>query len=80
MRMISVIFETEAPGKILYRHGNVTRYLNGVHAWLYRQMIGVYGKAEAADRFWQLWHGAGVDENFYRKEEHDRLAAQEEND
>jgi len=49
-------FETEVPEKIIYKRGTVYMYLTGFHAYLYRGMIWMYGKAEATERFWWLWH------------------------
>ena len=57
--METVFYEAEAPAQIEYRRGAVIQYLTGAHAWLYRQMIGVYGKAEATERFWWLWNEKG---------------------
>ena len=54
-----VFTEIESPEKIEYRRGAVFQYLYGAHAWLYRQMIGVYGKPEATERFWWLWNEKG---------------------
>ena len=53
---MEVIFEPTEPEKIVYHYGIVYQYLYGWHAWLYRAMIGMYGKEEATERFWYLWH------------------------
>lgn len=52
----TVTCESAEPEKIIYQRGTVYIYLYGFHAWLYRGMIGMYGKAEATERFWWLWH------------------------
>lgn len=44
------------PQSIVYERGNVYVTLEGFHAWLYRSMVGIYGKADATERFWWLWH------------------------
>lgn len=41
---------------IVYQRGAVYIKLDGFYAWLYRGMIGMYGKAEATERFWWHWH------------------------
>ena len=51
-----VVYETASAERILYKRGNFSVPLDGFHAWLYREMIGIYGKAEATDRFWWIWH------------------------
>ena len=51
-----VTFEAVEPESIIYKRGTVFVKLVGFNAWLYRAMIGVYGKAEATERFWWLWH------------------------
>lgn len=52
----SVACEAVTADSIVYQRGAVCVKLEGFLAGLYRQMIGMYGKAEATDRFWWLWH------------------------
>lgn len=52
----TVACEALSTERIVYQRGNTYQYLEGFHAWLYRAMIKRYGKAEATDRFWWLWH------------------------
>ena len=54
--MTTVTFESEAPEAIEYKRGTVFVMLKDFNACLYRQMIWKYGKAEATERFWWLWH------------------------
>lgn len=55
--MISAaVCETVTAESIVYERGNVSIRLEGFYAWLYRGMIGMYGKAEATERFWWHWH------------------------
>ena len=54
--MTTVTFEAETPESIEYKRGTVFVMLKGFNAWLYRQMIWQYGKVEATERFWWLWH------------------------
>lgn len=51
-----VFTESLQPESIAYKRGSVCVNLTGYHACQYRQMIGVYGKSEATERFWWLWH------------------------
>lgn len=51
-----ILTESIEPENITYKRGNVCVILTCFNANLYRQMIGVYGKAEATERFWWLWH------------------------
>lgn len=53
---MNVAFEHVSPESIAYKRGSVYVILNGFHAWQYRQMIWQYGKAEATERYWGLWH------------------------
>ena len=52
----TVTLEAVEPESIIYHFGGCLVTLTGFHAWLYRGMIGMYGKAEATERFWWLWH------------------------
>jgi len=52
----AVISETVTAESIMYKRGNIYIKLEGFYAWLYRGMIGMYGKAEATERFWWHWH------------------------
>ena len=52
----TVILERGEPESIMYKRGNVCVNLNGFNASQYRQMIWQYGKAEATEKFWWLWH------------------------
>ena len=51
-----IAMESTAPESIMYKRGLVYTKLEGFHAILFRQMIWQYGKAEATERFWWLWH------------------------
>lgn len=50
----TVITQAVEPEPITYKRGTVYVKLTGFNAWLYRGMIGMYGKTEATERFW--WH------------------------
>lgn len=52
----TVTLEAVEPENITYHFGECLVTLTGFNAWLYRGMIGMYGKAEATERFWWLWH------------------------
>ena len=52
----TVMLEAVEPESIIYHFGGCLVTLTGFNAWLYRGMIGIYGKAEATERFWWLWH------------------------
>ena len=56
MTVTAVTYETGSPESIMYTRGNIYQKLEDFHASLYRQMIWKYGKAEATERFWWLWH------------------------
>ena len=49
-------YEAVTTDRIMYQRGTICQYLEGFHAWLYRAMIKRYGKADATERFWWLWH------------------------
>ena len=48
--------EYQPPEAITYKRGAVCVFLTGMNAALYRMMIWQYGKEEATERFWWLWH------------------------
>ena len=52
----AVACEAVTADSIVYQRGAVCVKLEGFLAGLYRQMIGMYGKAEATERFWWHWH------------------------
>ena len=52
----TVILERGEPESIMYKRGMVYTELFGFHASLYLQMIWQYGKSEATEKFWWLWH------------------------
>jgi len=52
----SVAYEALSTEWIMYQRGTVCKKLDGFHAWLYRAMIKRYGKPEATEKFWWLWH------------------------
>lgn len=52
----TVTYESAATDSIMYQRGNIYIKLEGFYAWLYRGMIGMYGKDEATERFWWHWH------------------------
>jgi len=52
----AVACEAVTAESIVYKRGSVYTKLEGFHAWLYRSMIGTYGKAKATERFWWHWH------------------------
>ena len=54
--MTDVVLEVIEPEAIVYKRGNVCVTLSGFHAMQYRSMIWKYGKSEATERFWWLWH------------------------
>ena len=54
--MTAVMTQVETPESIVYKRGSVYQKLSGFHAMLYRQMIWQYGKTDATERFWWLWH------------------------
>ena len=60
---MTVSFETVAPESIEYKRGNVYVKLTDFNAALYRAMIWKYGKAEATERFWWLWHKKSDDQS-----------------
>lgn len=59
MNTPEAIFEAVAPDRISYKRGGQYVILDGLNAWLYRAMIWQYGKEEATERFWWLWHKKG---------------------
>ena len=53
---MTVDYESVTAESVVYKRGNVCIKLDGFYAWLYRGMIGMYGEAEATERFWWHWH------------------------
>jgi hypothetical protein len=49
-------FVEPAPPPIAYHRGDVSVWLYGPNAGLYRGMIWMYGEEEATERFWWVWH------------------------
>lgn len=60
MTKAEVTFEIGSTEPISYKRGNALVTLTGFNAWLYRGMIGMYGKEEATERFWWHWHKKAV--------------------
>lgn len=52
----TVTTESVSAESVVYGRGLVCITLEGFHAWLFRIMIGMYGKAEATEKFWWHWH------------------------
>ena len=56
MNIETVTYEARDPESVMYKRGTVRQTLYGFCAQQYRSMIWKYGEAEAAERFWWIWH------------------------
>ena len=56
MERPEVMTDAVEPEQIAYKRGAIYVHLTGMNAMLFRSMIGLFGEAEAIERFWWLWH------------------------